>query len=271
MTRAPRPSRPPRWARIAAVGLTVALAAGGCSLRTAGSPKGDLGLTATFDDVHNLVVGHSVKLADVTIGTVTHVRLDGYRAEVTMSIEDGHPLPVGTTAVLAKTSLLGEQYIELRPPDGSLPTTAGLLHDGDEITRTTTEAEFEEVTERAIEFLGAVTADDLNTIVSTGAQAVGGRGRELNALLRDLSAVVTDLSSQREQIAHRQLRPAQPRPGRERRAGRRPRRRPCRRLRDPRRQPRSDAHGAGRDPGHERGQHRHRAPPPPRRPDLDPA
>ncbi|MBL8774278.1 MAG: MCE family protein [Acidimicrobiales bacterium] len=201
MTRTSRPPRPPRWARLAAVGLTVALTAGGCSLRTAGSPKGDLGLTATFDDVHNLVVGHSVKLADVTIGTVTHVRLDGYRAEVTMSIEDGHPLPVGTTAVLAKTSLLGEQYIELRPPDGSLPTTAGLLHDGDEITRTTTEAEFEEVTERAIEFLGAVTASDLNTIVSTGAQAVGGRGRELNGLLRDLSAVVTDLSSQREQIA----------------------------------------------------------------------
>ena len=115
MTPTPRPTRPPRWARLAAVGLTVALAAGGCSLRTAGSPKGDLGLTATFDDVHNLVVGHSVKLADVTIGTVTHVRLDGYRAEVTMSIEDGHPLPVGTTAVLAKTSLLGEQYIGIEP------------------------------------------------------------------------------------------------------------------------------------------------------------
>lgn len=194
--------RSPRVARALAAVLVLAVLAPACSLRTAGSPKGDLVLTATFDDVSNLVVGHSVKLADVTIGTVTGVRLDGYRARVTMSIEGGHPLPVDTTAVLAKTSLLGEQYIELRLPT-TPPGGAGgrLLHAGDEITRTTSEAEFEEVTERAIEFLGAVTANDVSTIVSTGAAALGGRGHELNELLADLSTVVTDLDSQRAQIA----------------------------------------------------------------------
>jgi len=187
---------------VAAVGLVVALLAGGCSLRTAGSPKGDLTLTARFDDVHDLVVGHSVKLADVTVGTVTGVELDGYRAVVTMSIADGHPVPDGTTAVLAKTSLLGEQYVELRLPDGwASGADVGLLHDGDEITRTTTEAEFEEVTERAVEFLGAITARDLRTIVGTGASVLGGRGDDLHELIADLSAVVVDLDSQREQIA----------------------------------------------------------------------
>jgi len=197
-----------RAARLVAATLVVALLAGGCSLRTAGSPKGDLTLTARFDDVHNLVVGHSVKLADVTVGTVTGVDLDGYRAVVTMSIADGHPVPDGTTAVLAKTSLLGEQYVELRLPDGWAPgaagsggTGGGLLHDGDEITRTTTEAEFEEVTERAVEFLGAVTARDLRTIVGTGASVLGGRGGDLHELIADLSAVVVDLDSQRRQIA----------------------------------------------------------------------
>lgn len=199
MTAAPRRARA---ARLAAVGLVVALLAGGCSLRTAGSPKGDLTLTARFDDVHNLVVGHSVKLADVTVGTVTGVDLDGYRAVVTMSIADGHPVPDGTTAVLAKTSLLGEQYVELRLPDGWSPGAGpALLRDGDEITRTTTEAEFEEVTERAVEFLGAITARDLRTIVGTGASVLGGRGRDLHELIGDLSAVVVDLDSQRRQIA----------------------------------------------------------------------
>src|SRR5690606_24513301 len=86
------------------------------------------------------------------------------------------------------------------------PGTAGsaggaLLPDGGEITRTTTEAEFEEVTERAVEFLGAITARDLRTIVGTGASALGGRGAELHELIRDLSAVVVDLDSQRRQIA----------------------------------------------------------------------
>lgn len=188
--------------RLAAVALVVALVAGGCSLRTAGSPKGDLTLTARFDDVHNLVVGHSVKLADVTVGTVTGVDLDGYRAVVTMSIAEDHPVPDGTTAVLAKTSLLGEQYVELRLPDGWAPGSGGgLLRDGDEITRTTTEAEFEEVTERAVEFLGAITARDLRTIVGTGASVLGGRGGDLHELIADLSAVVVDLDSQRQQIA----------------------------------------------------------------------
>jgi phospholipid/cholesterol/gamma-HCH transport system substrate-binding protein len=194
-----------RLLRAAAAALVLAILAPACSIRTAGSPKGDLEITATFDDVSNLVVGHSVKLADVTIGTVTAVKLEGYRARVTMSIEDGHPLPVDTTAILAKTSLLGEQYIELRLPPGAAVGTgsdeAALLHAGDEIARTTTEAEFEEVTERAIEFLGAVTANDVTTIVSTGAAAFGGRGEELNELLADLSTVVVDLDSQREQIA----------------------------------------------------------------------
>ena len=194
-----------RTVRIAAALLAVALTAGGCSLRTAGSPKGDLELTAVFDDVANLVVGHSVQVSDVPVGTVTGIELvDGHRARVTMSIEDDVELAAGTSAALAKTSLLGEQYVELRPP-----VEAGLLVDGggeplasgDEIGETTISADFETVTERAIEFLGAVGADDVGTLVSTGAAAVGGRGQELNRLLGSLTTVVTDLDEQRIEIA----------------------------------------------------------------------
>ena len=59
------PLRPPRGLRCWSVALAVG---SGCSLRTAGSPQGDLELTAEFDDVANLVVGHSVQLADVDRG-----------------------------------------------------------------------------------------------------------------------------------------------------------------------------------------------------------
>lgn len=185
------------------VGL-IAVLATGCSLRTAGSPKGDLELTAEFDDVSNLVVGHSVQLADVAVGTVTDIELvDDRRARVTMSIEDGVELPVGTSAALSKTSLLGEQYVELRPPAEGAPVVGGggLLQAGDEIGETTITADFETVTERAIEFLGAISAEDIGTITSTGAQAIGGRGEDLNRLLDDLTTVVSDLDSQRTEIA----------------------------------------------------------------------
>src|SRR5688572_21033610 len=105
---------PMRRIKVTAIVLVLALALTGCSIRTAGWPKGALQLTATFDDVSNLVVGHSVKIADVTVGTVTGVTLDGYRAQVTMELRDDLELPTDTTALLSKTSLLGEQYIELR-------------------------------------------------------------------------------------------------------------------------------------------------------------
>ena len=200
--RRPGAGRPFRLAVVAT--LLVALVASGCSLRTAGSPRGDLELTAEFDDVANLVVGHSVQVADVAVGTVTAIELvDGRRARVTMSIEDGHVLPVGTSAALSKTSLLGEQYVELRPPDPSTPVVGEqrALRSGDEIGETTITADFEVVTERAIEFLGAVSADDVGTITATGARAFGGRGEDLNRLLVDLTTVVTDLDSQRNEIA----------------------------------------------------------------------
>jgi phospholipid/cholesterol/gamma-HCH transport system substrate-binding protein len=179
--------------------LVLALGATGCSIRTAGSPKGDLELFATFDDVSNLVVGHSVQIADVTVGTVTDIDLvDDRRARVTMSLEEGHPLPVGTSARLNQTSLLGEQYVELRPPPEGLAGPP--LESGDEIGETSISADFETVTERAIEFLGAIGAQDVQTLVSTGARAIGGRGDDLHELLADLSTVVVDLDSQRTEI-----------------------------------------------------------------------
>ena len=193
-----------RFLRAAGLVAVVAIVGTSCSIRTAGSPQGDLELTAEFDDVSNLVVGHSVQIADVTVGTVTAIDLvDDRTARVTMSIEDDVELPVGTSAALSKTSLLGEQYIELRPPDPDTPVVGQrrMLHAGDEIGETSITADFETVTERAIEFLGAVSTEDLGTITATGAQAIGGRGDDLHELLADLTTVVSDLDSQRNEIA----------------------------------------------------------------------
>ena len=192
-----------RTLRLVGLIVVVLTVASGCSLRTAGSPHGDLELTAEFDDVSNLVVGHSVQIADVSVGTVTDIDLvDNRRARVTMSIESDQQLPVGTSAALSKTSLLGEQYIELRLPDTDTPVIEQrMLQPGDEIGETLITADFETVTERAIEFLGAVSADDIGTITATGARGLGGRGDDLNRLLGELTTVVSDLDDQRLEIA----------------------------------------------------------------------
>ena len=187
--------------RARAVGmlLVLALVAAGCSMRTIGAHKGDLRLTADFDDVSNLVVGHSVQMSDVTVGTVTGIELEGYEARVTMQIDEDLRLPEDTEAVVAKTSLLGEQYVQLvLPPGGN--AEGPYLESGDQIRDTRIAPEFEAVTQRAVEVLGAMTAEDVNTIVSTGAGAIGGRGEDLNELIADLSTVVVDLDSQRGEI-----------------------------------------------------------------------
>ncbi|WP_449065948.1 MlaD family protein [Planomonospora algeriensis] len=109
-------------ARALALALVLATSAA-CSLQTLGAPSGELTLTAVFDDVQSLVAGHSVQVADVRIGSVTDIRLEGYRARVTLSVEDGHRVPEGTSAVVAKTSILGENYVELRLPEAPGPRT----------------------------------------------------------------------------------------------------------------------------------------------------
>ncbi|NED57475.1 MCE family protein, partial [Micromonospora aurantiaca] len=79
--------------RLLLVMVAAVLAVSGCSYKTAGAPKGDLTLTATFDDAQGLVAGHSVQMSDITIGTVTKVELAGYKAKATLSIEDDVKIP----------------------------------------------------------------------------------------------------------------------------------------------------------------------------------
>ena len=186
--------------RLVALGLALVVTSA-CSLRTAGSPQGDLTLTARFDDVGELVVGHAVQIADVPVGTVTGVELDGHRALVTMSIEDGVRVPVGTRAEVAKTSLLGENYVALVLPTGIDPATARTLATGAEITDTGTAADFEQLTAQATEVLGALVADDLATIVDAGAEGIGENGAQLGTLLDQLRIVVGTYAEQRDDIA----------------------------------------------------------------------
>lgn len=169
--------------------LATAVAVGGCSLQTAGAPKGDMTLSATFDDVQSLVVGHSVQLSDVRIGTVTRIRLTGYRANVTMSLRGEHRIPTGTTATIARTSLLGENYVRLTPSRDL--RTGPFLSSGATIAQTSVQPDLEQISERVGPLLAALGGQHLETITDETATAVHGKGRKLNTLIRR-AAEVTD-------------------------------------------------------------------------------
>ena len=73
-------------------------------------------IKARFSDVLDLVPQSSVKVADVTVGKVTDVSLDGYTAVVTMELRRDVHLPDNARADLRQTSLLGEKFVSLSAP-----------------------------------------------------------------------------------------------------------------------------------------------------------
>lgn len=174
---------------VACVGL---LAVSGCSLP--GRVEGPVELTALFDDVGDLVSGHSVQVADVRVGSIVGIELtDDFRARVRMKIKDDLGLPADTIAVLRTTSLLGEKFIELRPPEGG---GSGALRDGMEVAQTQEAPELEFFAEQAVQVLGAVVANDLATLIETGAVGFGGRENELGRLLDELGTISATLADQ---------------------------------------------------------------------------
>ena len=201
MSAFPHPNSGPRGRGWALVAMVVVVSLSACTLQTAGAPKGSLTLHATFDDAQHLVPGHAVKVADVTVGTVTKVALDGFRATVTMSIVDGRSIPVGTTATLAQTSLLGENYVQLSFPASFDPASGPFLTNGATIDQTSVEPSLEHVTQQAIDALGAIETGDLASIVNTLATGLGGKGDQLHQLVQDLATVGDTFAGQSTDLA----------------------------------------------------------------------
>lgn len=185
--------------RRAAAVLVLALTVASCALP--GNVTGSREITAMFDDVGDLVDGHSVQVADVRIGSVTDIELtEDYRAKVTMSIKDDVFVPLESRALLRTTSLLGEKFIEIRPLDEDDPLAGTDLVDGDEIGESTEAPELEFVTERAVAILGSVVSNDIATLVETGSISFANRGPELRSLVEDLSTISGTLADQTDEL-----------------------------------------------------------------------
>ncbi|GAA2118805.1 MCE family protein [Actinomadura napierensis] len=176
----------------------------GCSIQTLHAPKGPLSLTADFTDVQNLVTGHSVKVADVAVGSVTKISLvdtgQGYRSRVTMSIKDGVHIPAGTTAKVTTTSLLGENYVQLQPPPGRALDQGPFLADHARIAETTTSPGFEDIVGKAAPLVGALADGDAPGLVNTMGTAFAGRGPELNAMIVNADTLLKTFGERRAEL-----------------------------------------------------------------------
>ncbi len=191
--------------RVAAAAVAVLLAcvaASGCDLQLLGAPRGPLTLYAHFEDVEGLVVGNSVQINNVVVGSVVGLRLDPrrYRADVTMSLRAGHPVPVDATVTIRQTTLLGEYYVDIEVPVRRNGAPLRYLPNGGELANASTTAPVEDVVARAGALLDAVNAHDVSAIITAGSQALAGRGPQLHNLIGQASQLLAAFAGQRDQI-----------------------------------------------------------------------
>ena len=92
--------------------LWVLVGAAGLGASTTG-----LELKANFRSAEGVTVGTDIRLAGVSVGTVSalDLNLETYRAEATFSIDEGIAVPNDSAAVIASEGLLGGTFVELVP------------------------------------------------------------------------------------------------------------------------------------------------------------
>lgn len=175
--------------RIGAAAVVVAVLAAACSA-LGGSER--ITITAVFSDVADLVTQAHVRAGDVPIGTIEDIELtpEGAQAVVTMSIESDTGLPDAdqVTAVLSRTSLLGERFVDLRPPeDGS---GSGRLEDGDRIANTVETSDLEQLVSTGDALLSIALVGNVAATIQSSAEALGGQGASLRSLVENLRNVI---------------------------------------------------------------------------------
>jgi phospholipid/cholesterol/gamma-HCH transport system substrate-binding protein len=95
---------------------------------TQGGGPGSFEIQAQMPDISNLQPNARVRVADVTVGTVTTIERQDWHALLTMKLNAGVDMPANATIKLGQTSLLGSLHVELAPPTDAPPQ--GKLHNG---------------------------------------------------------------------------------------------------------------------------------------------
>ena len=169
--------------------LVVALA--GCSISGSG---GQRTATAVFSDVGDLANGAQVQMADVPVGSVQSIALDGDQAKVTLSFDNGVRIPANVSAAIDRTTILGDQFVDLVVPKdetGAASASAPQLANGARIVHTSTVPDVEQFVQAGSEVFGAISTTELEQIIEAGGQGFTGQEASLKAFLTDLTDVTS--------------------------------------------------------------------------------
>lgn len=199
-----------RWMLIGFAAVVAVLSLAGCNLSQGlygvalpgAVGAGGYAVSAVFSDVGDLVPESSVRVADVTVGTVTKISLTrSLQARVDMRILPSVKLPANSVAIIEQTSLLGEKFVELGPPAGVAPAAAS-LPPGTVLgeAKTTAYPDIEQIFGALSLLLNGGGLANLQTIDFELSQALAGREADVRDLLSQLNYLVGGLNQQKLQI-----------------------------------------------------------------------
>jgi len=82
-----------------------------------GGASSGINLTANFRSAEGVTVGTDIRMAGVSVGTVSglDLNLETYRADATFTIDEGIAIPDDSAAVVASEGLLGGTFVEFVP------------------------------------------------------------------------------------------------------------------------------------------------------------
>lgn len=145
-------------------------------------------VTATFDNVENLVPNSAVMADDVTIGTVIRIRVSDWKAKVTMRLKRSVRLPANVRLLIGQKTLLGAQYVEVQQP----VQPAGQLVDGAKLTEADTGVypETEQILAGVSLLLNNGGLSQLSTITGELSRSLDGRIPDTRQLIRQLNQVL---------------------------------------------------------------------------------
>ncbi len=196
-----------RWRRLAS-GLLVCVAVAtlsGCGWRgvnslplpgTEGNGPGAFSITAQMPDVSNIQPNSRVRVADVTVGHVSKIELQGSHALVTMKLNGDVQLPANATVKIGMTTIFGSLHIELAEPVDQ--PAEGRLHEGSLIPLSSAGAyPTPEQTLAALSLVlnggGLGQAADITDALST---AFDGREDDLRGLIQQSNTFAENLNEQ---------------------------------------------------------------------------
>jgi phospholipid/cholesterol/gamma-HCH transport system substrate-binding protein len=147
-------------------------------------------VAADFKDSGGIFVNAEVTYRGVAVGRVSDMQLTDSGVRVTLTIDPGaKKIPADAAAVVANRSAVGEQYVDLRPPDDDGP----YLTDGSVIPqdRTSIPIPVEQLLLDVDHLVGSLDTANLRTVVDELGKAFDGAGDDLGRLIDNGNLLLT--------------------------------------------------------------------------------